>query len=649
MKLKIDLYGSKCNEYPKLTILYNQTIKSSQDIDVGDELIGDDGEKRIVQKLIRGEDDMYEITQNNGEKYIVNSKHKLVFKYVSDRSIGWSENLNLWKVSWFCREKYRNRTKDFKIADSNTKEEAFQKASDFVTKLDFSREIEIKVDDYIKLPQVVKNRLVGFKSSNGINYSKKEIKMEPYLLGLWLGDGTHTNSVIASNDYEIQKYLYEWCEKNDAELIHDECVKFRIRRFDRTNYKNDLKLPIGSKKDSCESCIKSGKNYEICKLVKQSNLKKSDIITNPFMDQLKTYNLVGNKHIPSDYLINDRETRLKVLAGLIDTDGHVSNSGKRSVIIQTSPVLSNQIIALARSCGFVVNVRIVERRAESIFDGEPKDYKDQYHNNISGEFLHEIPTILPRKKCVSSNPNRDYYATTIDVTKIKKDNYYGWSVDKNKRFLLPDHTVVRNCDQMFCVSCHTAFSWDRGTIEKGVIHNPHFYQWQKTVQATAVTQIPAVDLCNENYFPSISDLSVYQKSYDSYTEKWLFKFHQFITHLYLAVRPAYLTTSSTDLKMEINVNYMMTAFGKTEWKKRLYEADRRQEMARDMVELIDMVYAISGERFRNFIRERDAQHIKDVGTLLVYTMDEFDKIKKRHMIKNTIVLEPSWYQSIKII
>ena len=93
----------------------------------------------------------------------------------------------------------------------------------------------------------------------------------------------------------------------------------------------------------------------------------------------------------------------------------------------------------------------------------------------------------------------------------------------------------------------------------------------------------------------------------------------------------------------------MTAFGKTEWKKRLYEADRRQEMARDMVELIDMVYAISGERFRNFIRERDVQHIKDVEKVLIYTIDEFDKIKKRHMIKNTIVLEPSWYQSIKTI
>jgi hypothetical protein len=237
--------------------------------------------------------------------------------------------------------------------------------------------------------------------------------------------------------------------------------------------------------------------------------------------------------------------------------------------------------------------------------------------------------------------------TTIDVTKNGKHNYYGWSVDKNKRFLLPDKTVVHNCDQMFCVSCHTAFSWERGTIEKGVIHNPHFYQWQKTLQVTAVTQTPAVDLCNENYFPSISDISVYQKTYDSYTEKWLFHIHQYILHLYLAVRPSYLTTSSTDLKMEINVNYMMTAFGKTEWKKRLYEADRRQEMARDMVELIDMVYAISGERFRNFIRERDAQHIKDVGTLLVYTMDEFDKIKKRHMIKSTFFLEQDWLVTLR--
>lgn len=36
---------------------------------------------------------------------------------------------------------------------------------------------------------------------------------------------------------------------------------------------------------------------------------------------------------------------------------------------------------------------------------------------------------------------------------------------------------VDGCDQMWCVVCHTAFSWNTGMVESGTLHNPHYYQW----------------------------------------------------------------------------------------------------------------------------------------------------------------------------
>ncbi len=76
------IYGCFGPDIPIL--LYNGMIRKSQDIKIGDLLMGDDNTERIVEDVISGIDEMFEVTQVGGIKYTVNSKHILLLKNIID-------------------------------------------------------------------------------------------------------------------------------------------------------------------------------------------------------------------------------------------------------------------------------------------------------------------------------------------------------------------------------------------------------------------------------------------------------------------------------------------------------------------------------------------------------------------------------------
>lgn len=68
----------KCLGKDTLVIMYDGRIKKVQNIEIGDQLMGDDSTPRLVRSLARGEEEMFEITQDEfSDKYVVNSSHIL--------------------------------------------------------------------------------------------------------------------------------------------------------------------------------------------------------------------------------------------------------------------------------------------------------------------------------------------------------------------------------------------------------------------------------------------------------------------------------------------------------------------------------------------------------------------------------------------
>lgn len=202
-----------------------------------------------------------------------------------------------------------------------------------------------------------------------IEYDKQLVNIDPYILGLWLGDGHSNTSALTSIDSII---IEAWC-KYAKQLEMYVTKSFRAERV---------------------SEIKEGETEELYAyyITTQTKFGKRD--RNTFLKALTDYNLIKNKHIPLVYLNNSKEIRLKLLAGIIDTDGYYDMGVYE--ITQKNLSLSEDIYTLSTSLGFYTQIQKVKKNCTN---SVTKAWNFYYRIYISiNQISPTIPVLLERKK-----------------------------------------------------------------------------------------------------------------------------------------------------------------------------------------------------------------------------------------------------------
>jgi hypothetical protein len=606
----------------------------AQEIKVGDILVGDDGAPRVVEELCSGGDEMFEVTQGKGMTYTVNSKHKLALKFSGEKSIHWSESEEAWCVRWFDRAEHCIKSKKSRVTEQTDKEESYTLLDAFCQSLDFDEVIELTVDEYVRVPESVKKHLMGFKSQ-GIQWDSKSVSLDPYLMGLWLGDGINDGMSFAVNpeaDPEILQFLLDWCDQNNAEVVHDEAYRFRIRR--REVAFGRLAIAHGASCDECKGCKE--KKCKLCDLPEKPYTEDHVAgLRHPLKESLDLFDLPRNsKYIPHDYLINSRQIRLQLLAGLIDTDGYVGNDGKRVMISQANHTLGKQIEFLAKSLGFAVHVDLVKKHQVSFPNvAQKRDYPDHYRVTISGEHLSEIPTRVARKKCLDSNSTKDELRTSISVKSVGQGTYYGWSVSgSNRRFLLADFTVARNCDQMWCTSCQTTFSWNTGQmLQNTVVHNPHYYEYLRQRNNGVVPReagdVPCGGLPNAYTFTrdvmAFPVLTLVQK-----TE--LLDIVRFLSDLQYVRLPQYPLRQPAEVNREVDIQFLMNEIDETQWGTALEQIETKAEQKKEIGLILQTLLHVGSEKLtllQNESHGRRGPARSEIPALALATLKEMNEVR----------------------
>lgn len=272
---------------------------------------------------------------------------------------------------------------------------------------DTHEELEVSVNDYLQWVNKRKHRAKLFRAPVTFKAATAPLPLDPYVLGLLLGDGC----LGGKTDYGIL-FTTADPELSDAVRAYIETLGMRL-------------VTRGTK---------SG-----CVCYRLSGTPKHP---NPVAEALKKLGLYGHlgstKFIPRAYKTGSFKDRLAILAGLMDSDGSLVKSKTGYDFVSQSKRLADDTAFVARSLGLAAYTKPCEKRDQH---GNGGTY---YRVGISGD-CNQVPCLLPRKQASPRKQKKNVLRTGFRIEPVDQmEDYYGFTLDRDARFLLDDFTVTHN-------------------------------------------------------------------------------------------------------------------------------------------------------------------------------------------------------------
>lgn len=348
-----------CHAKGSRVIMSNGSSKAVEDVRVGDYLMGIDNQPREVLRLFRGEQALYEIQPFRSDNFTVNADHIL---HLRDITSGEHHNISV--------ADYLAKSDDFKY----------------------------------------RNYLISNMEAKEFG-SLEQLPIDPYFVGLYLGDGTCRGCAITTADQEIIDYVV-----STAEHLH------MSTRLQHTNSKAKTIHLTGV------VCKAGRSRNKLVALFEDIGL---------FFGSTST-TTCETKHIPEKYKLASVQDRMQLLAGLIDTDGYLQN-GTSYTLTSKSRRLIDDAAFVARSLGF----------ASSVYTRHNKKLgRDYWEMSIIGN-ISLIPTKLARKRVFKNKPDHELRRMRFGIEPRGVGEFFGFELSGDHLYFTDNWIVNHNSGKSF--------------------------------------------------------------------------------------------------------------------------------------------------------------------------------------------------------